>query len=216
MTGVQTCALPILRDNLPPRIGILSKNMAQRYERIGTMSKGKKVLAITFALLSISSWQQSAFAKDSAPASTAPRTQESHAPAPAPAPASAAPAPTRSAESHPTVFPVVKPSPVSSAVAKAQSTLSTQQQVSVAEAKAAYKSAAQQALDGANRAVADAKSLLQQELAAAGKDKTLKALALAEYKKNTADIWSAFKKTTADAKAALDSATATVKSSTGN
>ena len=105
---------------------------------------------------------------------------------------------------------------VFASVAKAQSTLSTQQQVSVAEAKAAYKSAAQQALDGANRAVADAKSLLQQELAAAGKDKTLKALALAEYKKNTADIWSAFKKTTSDAKAALDSATATVKSSTGN
>ena len=89
--------------------------------------------------------------------------------------------------------------------------LTEQQKSQIAAAQAAYKATAQQALDGANRAIADAKSLLEQAIAASGKDKNLIAMAKADYKKNAAEIWAAFKKTIADAKATRDAAIASIK-----
>ena len=89
--------------------------------------------------------------------------------------------------------------------------LTEQQKSQIAAAQAAYKATAQQALDGTNRAIADAKSLKEQAIAAAGKDKALIEMAKADYKKNSAEIWAAFKKTIAEAKATRDAAIAAIK-----
>ena len=89
--------------------------------------------------------------------------------------------------------------------------LTPQQKSAIATAATTYKASVQQALEGAHRAVADAKSLLDQELAIAGKDKTLRDLAIANFKKNTAQIWAAFKKSVAEAKGAYTSAVSSIK-----
>ena len=89
--------------------------------------------------------------------------------------------------------------------------LTPQQKSAIAAAATTYKASVQQALEGAHRAVADAKSLLDQELAIAGKDKTLRDLAIANFKKNTAQIWAAFEKSVAQAKVAYTSAVSSIK-----
>ena len=96
-----------------------------------------------------------------------------------------------------------RPSPTSSNGAKP--TLSPAQESAIKTAKESYLATIKQAREGAIRAVADAKSLLEQELAAAGKDKELKANAVVNYKKNVAAIWAAFKKTETEAKTTLRS-----------
>ena len=77
-------------------------------------------------------------------------------------------------------------------------------------AKESYIATIKLAREGASRAIADAKSLLEEQLVAAGKDKELKATAVANYKKNVAAISAAFKKTTVEAKATLRAALATI------
>jgi hypothetical protein len=107
--------------------------------------------------------------------------------------------------------PSAAPKPTSSPTPQ-KPALTPQQKSAIAAAAATYKASVQQALEGANRAVADAKSLLQQELAVAGKDKALRDLAIANFKKNTAQIWTAFRKSTAEAKSTFVAAVAAAKS----
>ena len=95
-----------------------------------------------------------------------------------------------------------------------QPTLTPQQKAAIASASSAYKASVKQALEGASRAVADAKSLLAQELTAAGKDKTLRAMALSNFKKNTAEIWAAYKKSIDESKAIFTVAVTAAKNST--
>ena len=94
---------------------------------------------------------------------------------------------------------------------KARPTLSPAQESAIKAAKESYIATIKQAREGASRAIADAKSLLEEQLVAAGKDKELKATAIANYKKNVAAIWAAFKKTAVEAKATLRTSLSTIK-----
>ena len=106
--------------------------------------------------------------------------------------------------------PSAAPKPTSSPTPQ-KPALTPQQKSAIAAAATIYKASVQQALEGAHRAVADAKSLLDQELSIAGKDKTLRDLAIANFKKNTAQIWAAFKKSVSEAKVAYTSAVSSIK-----
>ena len=92
-----------------------------------------------------------------------------------------------------------------------KSVLSQEQKSAITAAAATHQAAIQGALDGANKAVADARSIRDQAIAMAPKDKSVKALANSEFKKSSDQIWSAFKSNTAAAKAAYEAAVIAIK-----
>ncbi len=70
----------------------------------------------------------------------------------------------------------------------------------------AYAQALASAADGYAKAIADLKANLQQQLAAAGKDKTLIAAANSAYKSNFAAIFQAYSSALSSAKQTRDAA----------
>jgi len=88
-----------------------------------------------------------------------------------------------------------------------------QQKIALAAAKSAYQSAVKSALDGANKAIADARSIRDQALAAAGKDANVRKLANSDFLNSSSQIWSAFRASVAAAKAAYDEQLLTIKNS---
>lgn len=100
--------------------------------------------------------------------------------------------------------------PAASATSKKHG-LTQAQKDALAAAQTTYKTAVQSALDGANKAVADARSVRDQALAASPQDKNVKALAINDFKSSSTQIWSAFKASVAQAKAAYDAAVAAIK-----
>jgi hypothetical protein len=89
--------------------------------------------------------------------------------------------------------------------------LSAEQKSALQGALATYKAAIKSALDGANKAVADARSIRDQALAAAPQDKNVKNLANSDFKNSLTQIWSAFRTTVAAAKATYDAAASSIK-----
>ena len=159
------------------------------------MRKLSKIVLIGIVISNLS--LSSAFAKQSPNSGVAPK--------PAPVQQHTESSKSTGKETQPKVVASSASSTVSSSSPRSQNDA---QKKAVDDAKAAYQAAAQAALDGANRAVADAKSLLDQALTAAGKDKALQQMAYADYKRNKDEIWSAFKQTIADAKSKRDAAIA--------
>ena len=108
------------------------------------------------------------------------------------------------------------PSPSPSAKAAHSETrihgLSAAQQAAIAAAKLTYQSAVQSALDGANKAIADARSIRDQALAAAGKDVNVRKLAHSDFMNSSAQIWGVFKTSVAAAKGTFDSTVTAIKS----
>lgn len=93
-----------------------------------------------------------------------------------------------------------------------QPKLTQQQKIEMANALTAYKATIQSALDGANKAIADARSIRDQALSAAPKDKNVRALAFEDFKRSSTQIWDAFRSSVAAAKTAYDAQVATIKS----
>ena len=85
------------------------------------------------------------------------------------------------------------------------------QKDAIAAALVIYKAAIQGALDGANKGIADARSIRDQALAAAPRDKNVRSLALADFLTSSHQIWSAFKTSIAAAKSTFDAAVAAIK-----
>jgi hypothetical protein len=97
---------------------------------------------------------------------------------------------------------------------RAQNTgLTNAQRSAIERANATYQLAIKGALDGANVAIADARSIRDQAIAAAPTDKNVHNLAISDFKLSTTQIWAAFKRATASARAAHDAAIAAIKSS---
>ena len=94
-----------------------------------------------------------------------------------------------------------------------KSGLTLTQRSAIAGASADYHLALKRALDGANVAIASARSIRDQAVAAAPKDKNVQELANSDFKRSTTQIWSAFKSAAAAAKAAYDAAIASIKAS---
>ena len=94
-----------------------------------------------------------------------------------------------------------------------KSGLTLTQRSAIASASAEYQLALKRALDGANVAIASARSIRDQAVAAAPKDKNVQELANSDFKRSTTQIWSAFKSAAAAAKAAYDAAIASIKAS---
>jgi Spy/CpxP family protein refolding chaperone len=91
--------------------------------------------------------------------------------------------------------------------------LTADQKAALATALTTYKATVQSALDGANKAIADARSIRDQALAAAPHDNNVRALAFSDFRNSSNQIWSAFKSAVAAAKATYDSTVATIKGS---
>jgi hypothetical protein len=117
---------------------------------------------------------------------------------------------------HGTSALAASPSPSPSAKAAHSETrihgLSAAQQAAIAAAKLTYQSAVQSALDGANKAIADARSIRDQALAAAGKDVNVRKLANSDFMNSSAQIWGVFKTSVAAAKGTFDSTVTAIKS----
>jgi hypothetical protein len=117
---------------------------------------------------------------------------------------------------HGTSALAASPSPSPSAKAAHSETrihgLSAAQQAAIAAAKLTYQSAVQSALHGANKAIADARSIRDQALAAAGKDVNVRKLANSDFMNSSAQIWGVFKTSVAAAKGTFDSTVTAIKS----
>ncbi len=117
---------------------------------------------------------------------------------------------------HGTSALAASPSPSAKAKAAHSETrihgLSAAQQAAIAAAKLTYQSAVQSALDGANKAIADARSIRDQALAAAGKDVNVRKLANSDFMNSSAQIWGVFKTSVAAAKGTFDSTVTAIKS----
>ncbi len=117
---------------------------------------------------------------------------------------------------HGTSALAASPSPSPSAKAAHSETrihgLSAAQQAAIAAAKLTYQSAVQSALGGANKAIADARSIRDQALAAAGKDVNVRKLANSDFMNSSAQIWGVFKTSVAAAKGTFDSTVTAIKS----
>jgi hypothetical protein len=85
------------------------------------------------------------------------------------------------------------------------------QKSAIAAAKITYQASVQSALNGANKAIADARSIRDQALAAAGKDANVRRLANSDFMSSSSQIWSAFKVSVAAAKSAFDTQIASIK-----
>jgi hypothetical protein len=92
-----------------------------------------------------------------------------------------------------------------------QHVLTAEQKSALQGALATYKAAIKSALDGANKAVADARSIRDQALAAAPQDKNVKNLANSDFKNSLTQIWSAFRTSVAASKATYDAAASSIK-----
>ncbi len=101
--------------------------------------------------------------------------------------------------------------PAPSHSAPKQHVLTAEQKSVLQGALAIYKAAIQSALEGANKAVADARSIRDQAIAAAPQDKNVKNLANSDFKNSLTQIWSAFRTTVAAAKATYDAAASSIK-----
>lgn len=112
------------------------------------------------------------------------------------------PAPTSSSMPSPIIS--ASPSPSPAAVKKPR--LTVDQSVALAAAQAAYATAVANARNGFSRAIADAKSVLDQSMAAAGKDKAAIALAKQTYKDSYSQIFQALTAGLDAAKSAFESA----------
>jgi hypothetical protein len=106
--------------------------------------------------------------------------------------------------------------PAPSHSAPKQHVLTAEQKSALQGALATYKAAIKRALDGANKAVADARSIRDQALAAAPQDKNVKNLANSDFKNSLTQIWSAFRTTVAAAKATYQAAEVSIKGSVKN
>jgi len=91
--------------------------------------------------------------------------------------------------------------------------LTADQKAALATALTTYKATVQSALDGANKAIADARSIRDQALAAAPHDNNVRTLAFSDFRNSSNQIWSAFKSAVAAAKATYDSTVAAIKGS---
>lgn len=88
-----------------------------------------------------------------------------------------------------------------------------QEKIALVAAKLAYQSAVKSSLDGANKAIADARSIRDQALAAAGKDANVRKLANSDFLNSSSQIWSAFRTSVAAAKAAYNDQLLAIKNS---
>ena len=98
------------------------------------------------------------------------------------------------------------PAPSASPTASKKPGLTADQRVALAAAQSAYATAVANARDGFSRAVADAKSVMDQSIAAAGKDKAAIALAKQTFKDSYNQIFQALSASLNSAKAAYEAA----------
>lgn len=127
-----------------------------------------------------------------------------HAASPAPtSPAQASSAPSTAAPS-PSTSGAASPTPKKHGLTQAQ-------RDALSAAQTTYKSSVQSALDGANKAIADARSIRDQAVVASPKDKNVRALANSDFKNSSIQIWTAFKASVAQAKSTYDAAVASIK-----
>ena len=89
--------------------------------------------------------------------------------------------------------------------------LSDTQKSALLAAQNTYKASVQSSLDGANKAIADARSIRDQALAASPQDKNVRALANSDFKSSSTQIWAAFRASVAQAKSTYDAAIAAIK-----
>jgi hypothetical protein len=114
--------------------------------------------------------------------------------------------PSSTPSSSPSSTPKPKASPNPSASAAA-----AEKAAALASARDAYTLATNNALQGFDRAVADAKAIRDQALLAAGTDKTARAAAMTEYKNEYSQIYQAFTAQILAAKQALAAAKSSIK-----
>lgn len=171
-------------------------------------------------------------APSKAPETKAPAPVTSTAPANSPAPVvskapeTPKPSSTASAQTSATPKPVVSSSSSPSAIASSSpsstpkpkaspnpsaSAAAAEKAAALASARDAYTLATNNALQGFDRAVADAKAIRDQALLAAGTDKTARAAAMAEYKNEYSQIYQAFTAQILAAKQALAAAKSSIK-----